>query len=113
AGCSVGSAQLTAATANDAGLVKNEIPGREATHAESPRRYEQWTPRFAGAWAALTFALCTIALGFPALGGEFLVNPGSDQFFAGYPFRAFAAQSLQSAHGIPLWNPYLFGGVPY
>jgi hypothetical protein len=73
----------------------------------------EWSPPFAGAWAALTFALCTIALGFPALSGGFLVNPRSDQFFAGYPFREFAAASLRSGHGIPLWNPYLFGGMPY
>lgn len=80
---------------------------------ESPRKSERWTPPFAGAWAALTFALCTLALGFPALTGGFLVNPRSDQFFAGYPFREFAAASLKSGHGIPLWNPYLFGGMPY
>ena len=80
---------------------------------ESPRRNEQWTPRFAGAWAALVFALCTLALGFPALGGGFLINPRSDQFLAGFPFREFAAASLKAGHGIPLWNPYLFGGMPY
>jgi hypothetical protein len=63
--------------------------------AETPRRKEQWTPRFAGAWAALVFALCTLALGFPALGGGFLINASSDQFKAGYPFREFAAASLE------------------
>lgn len=81
--------------------------------AETPRRKEQWTPRFAGAWAALVFALCTLALGFPALGGGFLINASSDQFKAGYPFREFAAASLKAGHGIPLWNPYLMGGMPY
>ena len=72
-----------------------------------------WSPRYAGAWAALVFALCTLALGFQALGGGFLVNPRSDQWYAGYPFREFAAQSLRSGHGFPLWNPYLMGGMPY
>jgi hypothetical protein len=80
---------------------------------ESTRKSEQWTPPFAGAWAALTFALCTLALGFPALTGGFLINARSDQFKAGYPFREFAAASLKSGHGIPLWNPYLMGGMPY
>src|SRR5438874_6918498 len=74
---------------------------------------QEWSPPFAGAWAALTYALCTLALGFPALAGGFLVNPHSDQFHAGYPFREFAAASLKSGHGFPLWNPYLFGGMPY
>ena len=79
----------------------------------SPATRFDWSPRFAGAWAALVFALCTLALGFPALGGGFLVNPRSDQFYAGYPFREFAAASLRSGHGIPLWNPFLMGGMPY
>jgi hypothetical protein len=45
--------------------------------------------------------------------GGFLVNARSDQFMAGYPFREFAAASLRSGHGLPLWNPYLMGGLPY
>jgi membrane protein YfhO len=57
--------------------------------------------------------MCTLALGFPALRGAFLVSPHSDQFYAGYPFREFAAHSLKAGHGIPLWNPYLMGGTPY
>ena len=80
---------------------------------ESPRKSEQWTPPVAGAWAALTFAVCTLALGFHALVGGFLINASSDQFKAGYPFREFAAASLKAGHGIPLWNPYLMGGMPY
>lgn len=79
----------------------------------APRLRPEWAPPFAGAWAALVFALCTLALGFPALTGGFLVNPRSDQFYAGYPFREFAAASLKTGHGFPLWNPYLFGGLPY
>jgi hypothetical protein len=79
----------------------------------SPRLRTEWTPRFAGAWAALVYAVCTLALGLPALAGGFLVNPRSDQFLAGYAFREFGAASLRSGHGFPLWNPYLFGGMPY
>ena len=45
--------------------------------------------------------------------GQFLVNPRSDQFIAGYAFREFAASSLRAGEGFPLWNPYLFGGMPY
>ena len=52
-------------------------------------------------------------LAWPALGGGFLVNPHSDQYIAGYSFREFAAQSLRSGAGFPLWNPYQFGGMPY
>ena len=70
-------------------------------------------PRFALGWAALTYALATLALCYPALGGGFLVNPHSDQYIAGYAFREFAAQALRAGQGIPQWNPFMFGGLPY
>lgn len=72
-----------------------------------------WTPRNAWLWALLTCAVCTLLLAWPALGGSFLVNPHSDQYIAGYPFRAFAAESLKAGQGFPQWNPYLQGGMPY
>src|SRR5512132_2413314 len=70
-------------------------------------------PRFALGWAAIVYALCTLSLGYPALAGKFLVNPHSDQYIAGYAFREFAATTLRTAGHFPLWNPYLFGGMPY
>jgi len=70
-------------------------------------------PPFAGWWATLVYAVSTLALAYPALTGGFLVNPRSDQFIGGYPVREFAAASLKAGHGIPQWNPYLFGGLPY
>ncbi|HJU74539.1 MAG TPA: hypothetical protein VJ717_12395 [Gemmatimonadaceae bacterium] len=70
-------------------------------------------PRYARATAALIYFAATLTLAFPALGGRFLINPNSDQYLAGYAFREFAAQSLKSGEGFPLWNPYLFGGMPY
>jgi hypothetical protein len=70
-------------------------------------------PRYEYALAALVLAICTLALGLPALSGQFLVNPMSDQFIGGYPVRNIAAMSLKAGQGIPQWNPYLFGGLPY
>src|SRR6185503_7971654 len=64
-------------------------------------------------WAAVTYTLFTLTLGFPALAGKFLVGPNSDQYIAGYPFREFAASTLKATGHFPLWNPYLFGGMPY
>ncbi len=64
-------------------------------------------------WASLVYAVATMALAYPALTGQFLVNPRSDQYIAGFGFRNFAVESLRSGHGIPQWNPYLFGGMPY
>jgi len=70
-------------------------------------------PRHAGAWAALTYSVAVLLLGWQALAGRFLVNPNSDQYIAGYAFREFAATWGRARHGVPLWNPYLFGGMPY
>ncbi|MFN2397143.1 MAG: hypothetical protein ABR543_00645 [Gemmatimonadaceae bacterium] len=70
-------------------------------------------PAYATAWAALAYALVTLSLAYPALTGQFLVNPSSDQYIAGYAFREFAAATLRETGGFPLWNPYLFGGMPY
>src|SRR5947209_6434081 len=70
-------------------------------------------PRHEYALAALILALCTLALALPALTGQFLVNPMSDQFIGGFPVRNLAAMSLKAGQGIPSWNSYLFGGLPY
>ena len=70
-------------------------------------------PRFAFGWAALVYAIGTLSLGYPALIGKFLVNVRSDQYIAGYAFREFAATTLRTTGHFPLWNPYLFGGMPY
>jgi hypothetical protein len=73
----------------------------------------QWAPRFALGWASLVYAVAVLALAYPALTGGFLVNPHSDQYIAGYAFRDFAAQYMRTHGGFPLWNPYLYGGMPY
>ncbi|HEY1952241.1 MAG TPA: hypothetical protein VGG76_05500 [Gemmatimonadaceae bacterium] len=70
-------------------------------------------PRFASGWAALVYAVATLTLAWPALAGKFLVNPHSDQYVAGYAFREFGAATLRATGHFPLWNPYLFGGLPY
>jgi hypothetical protein len=74
---------------------------------------DQWAPRFALGWASLVYGVAVLTLGYPALAGGFLVNPHSDQYIAGYAFRDFAAQYLKTHGGFPLWNPYLYGGMPY
>ena len=70
-------------------------------------------PRFAWARAIATYILCTMVFAYPALAGRFLVNPNSDQYIAGFAFRNFGTEMLRSSGAIPLWNPYLFGGMPF
>ena len=64
-------------------------------------------------WASATYAVLTFTLAWPALIGKFLVGANSDQYIAGYAFREFAASTLKATGQFPLWNPYLFGGMPF
>ena len=70
-------------------------------------------PQHAWLLALLTCVVGTMLLAYPALSGQFLVNVYSDQYIAGYSFREFGAQVLRATGGFALWNPYLFGGMPY
>ena len=90
---------------------EKSAPRQEPASATEPAALS--APRFALGWAALVYALGTLSLGYPALVGKFLVNPHSDQYIAGYAFREFAATMLRTTGHFPLWNPYLFGGLPY
>ncbi len=81
--------------------------------SRTPHAAPSVAPRFAGARAALVYAILALAVGYPALGGRFLVNPYSDQYIAGYAFREYGASVLRETGGFAQWNPYLFGGMPH
>jgi len=73
----------------------------------------QISPRFGAAWAALVYAVATATLCYPAFAGAYLASGHSDQFIGGYAVREFGTAMLRQTGHIPLWNPYLFGGMPY
>lgn len=52
-------------------------------------------------------------LSLPMLAGRWLAGPMSDQYATGYAFRAWGAEQLRSAGAMPLWNPEIFGGLPF
>jgi len=59
-------------------------------------------------------SLWIVILSLPMLTGQFLAAPNiNDQYFAGYAFRNWAAQQFASTGSVPLWNPTLFGGLPF
>ncbi|MGH7528791.1 MAG: hypothetical protein ACREMN_00265 [Gemmatimonadales bacterium] len=61
-------------------------------------------------------ALCTLWVGIlslPMLAGRFLAGPFSDQITAGLPFRGWGAEWWRRLGHVPLWNPEIFGGMPY
>jgi hypothetical protein len=63
--------------------------------------------------AALVYGVCVIALGYPALTGQFLVNPNSDMFNTGYAYRVFGTEALRATGDFAQWNAYILGGIPY
>ena len=46
-------------------------------------------------------------------GGHFLAGPASDQYATGYAWRHWQAEQWKALGHIPLWNPGIFGGLPY
>jgi len=72
---------------------------------------ESWQPSRPLSLALVAFALATLTVCWPMLGGQFLL--GDDQFVAGYGFRAWSAEYFRQHGRIPQWNPYLFGGLPF
>lgn len=73
---------------------------------------EPAAPRLAPVWAAALYALCTLALVYPALGGQLLVNPSSDMF-SGFAYRHYGGSVLRETGGFAQWNPYIVGGLPF
>ena len=60
------------------------------------------------------FALWIAILSLPMLAGRWLaVARWSDQYSAGYAFRTWGAEQLHRTGHVPLWNPELFGGLPF
>src|SRR5688572_5480956 len=104
-------------------MKRNARPARDVTSTGSGGRDEPGEPVVPAAslkgppretlLAALTYAVLTFSLAWPALAGKFLVGGNSDQYIAGYAFREFAASTLRATGEFPLWNPYLFGGMPF
>src|SRR5213596_401063 len=72
--------------------------------------YEPTRPTLA---ATGLLALWIAVLSFPMLGGRWLASPWSDQYAAGYAYRAWGAEWWHRLGHVPLWNPELFGGLPF
>ena len=72
--------------------------------------YEPKRPTLAaGGW----FTLWVVLLSLPMLQGKWLASPWSDQHAAGYAFRFWGAEWWHRLGHVPLWNPELFGGLPF
>jgi hypothetical protein len=69
-------------------------------------------PRWPTLVAILVFACVVVLLGAPVFSGQWLVGPYSDQV-GGFAVRQWAAEQMRATGAVPLWNPMIFGGLPY
>ncbi|MGH2603697.1 MAG: hypothetical protein ACRDJ9_30475, partial [Dehalococcoidia bacterium] len=58
-------------------------------------------------------SLWIVILALPMLGGQWLAAPWGDQYAAGFAFRSWGAEQWRALGHAPLWNPMLFGGLPF
>jgi hypothetical protein len=70
-------------------------------------------PRFPTLVATGLFSLWILVLSLPAWSGRFLAGPFSDQYDTGFAFRDWLAAEIRRTGAVPLWNPELFGGLPF
>jgi membrane protein YfhO len=59
------------------------------------------------------FALWVVILSLPMLAGKWLASPYSDMYATGYAFRAWGTEWWKRFGHVPLWEPELFGGMPF
>ena len=52
-------------------------------------------------------------MSIPMVSGAFLAAPYNDQYSSGYAYRAWAAEWWKKLGHVPLWNPEIFGGMPF
>lgn len=63
-------------------------------------------------WIGVTSLLGLTVLFFWKIALTNLILVGLDVFTYFYPYKAYAAQAIRQG-SVPLWNPYLFMGVPF
>ncbi len=63
-------------------------------------------------WIVLAFLVLTLVLYYRVLSPQWMIA-ATDQLTAGMFFREFQARVLRHLHTFPLWNPYIFSGIPF
>ncbi len=83
------------------------------TQADAEGATTAWEPRRPTLAATGVFAVWVAILSLPMLAGKWLANPYSDMYATGYAFRAWGAEWWKHFGHVPLWEPELFGGMPF
>lgn len=76
----------------------------------SEARYE---PRWPLVTALAPLSLWIVILTLPMWTGAFLGGPLSDQYVTGWAYRHWGAEQWKALGHVPLWNPEIFGGLPF
>ncbi len=81
-------------------------------HEPAARRDAAWMRR--APWLFLAAALLATLLFFAAfVTDRGAMVFGTDMVSQAYQSRAFAVQEVAAGRGLPRWNPFVYGGVPY
>ncbi len=89
---------------------RSRTGGRGTTGSPSPRSTS--TPELPGWLPIVVYAVVTVILFRETVfGGARLL--GTDTLELGYFARNFYTEFVQSFHRFPLWNPLLYGGLPF
>ncbi|HEV8358774.1 MAG TPA: hypothetical protein VGQ17_18615, partial [Gemmatimonadales bacterium] len=81
------------------------------THPAPERTTRIFEPRRGWLVALAVFVAAALTLCWPMVSGKVIL--GSDYYIAGWAFRHFGAEYWRQHHALPLWNPFIFGGLPY
>jgi len=84
-------------------------PEAATAPVESPP-YEPGRPTLV---ATAVFTLWPLLLSLPMFAGLWLANPFSDQYSAGFSFHSWSVEWFKRTGHLPLWNPEIFGGMPF
>ncbi|MBA2628135.1 MAG: hypothetical protein H0U85_08980 [Gemmatimonadales bacterium] len=88
-------------------------PESRSDPVATPAAERTFEPRHPTLVAVAAYVIVVVTLCWPLFQGRFLGGTVSDQYSAGYSFRLFGAEMFRATGSIPLWNPYLFGGMPF
>ncbi|HEY2825448.1 MAG TPA: hypothetical protein VGI83_07890, partial [Gemmatimonadales bacterium] len=81
--------------------------------AAAPALITPFEPQRPTLLASGLISLWILVLSIPMLAGKFLGSPYSDQWKAGYAYRLWGAEQWKATGHIPLWNPEIYGGLPF
>ncbi len=86
-------------------------PGRTEPATAAP--LQTFQPARPHLVAAAFFTVWVAILSLPMLAGKWLAGPWSDLYSAGYAYRTWGAEQLRLTGHLPLWEPEMFGGLPF